>query len=121
MLGNGGVGKSALTIQFVQRLFVADYDPTIEDSYTKHLIVDEQVCKLEVLDTAGQEEFDSQREGYVRTADGFLLAFSVTERASFDRLHKFYGQIMKVKDREDYPLIVLANKVDLQVSRTTRS
>ncbi|VDN84735.1 unnamed protein product [Brugia pahangi] len=47
VVGGGGVGKSALTIQFVQRHFVMDYDPTIEDSYTKQCFVDDDVCKLE--------------------------------------------------------------------------
>lgn len=47
VVGDGGVGKSALTIQFFQKLFVADYDPTIEDSYIQHTEVDEQWCILD--------------------------------------------------------------------------
>ena len=37
VLGTGGVGKSALTVQFVQNIFVERYDPTIEDSYRKQV------------------------------------------------------------------------------------
>ena len=51
--GSGGVGKSALTVQFVQGIFVEKYDPTIEDSYRKQVEVDGQQCMLEILDTAG--------------------------------------------------------------------
>lgn len=47
VVGDGGVGKSALTIQFFQRLFVTDYDPTIEDSYIQHTEVDAQWCILD--------------------------------------------------------------------------
>lgn len=47
VVGDGGVGKSALTIQFFQKLFVADYDPTIEDSYIQHTEVDKQWCILD--------------------------------------------------------------------------
>lgn len=54
VVGDGGVGKSAITIQFFQKLFVTDYDPTIEDSYVQHTEVDGQWCVLDVLDTAGQ-------------------------------------------------------------------
>ena len=53
VLGSGGVGKSALTVQFVQGIFVEKYDPTIEDSYRKQVEVDSQQCMLEILDTAG--------------------------------------------------------------------
>lgn len=54
VVGAGGVGKSAITIQFVQNLFV-EYDPTIEDSYIKHTIVDGIPVFLEIMDTAGQK------------------------------------------------------------------
>lgn len=47
VVGDGGVGKSALTIQFFQKLFVTDYDPTIEDSYIQHTEVDGQWCILD--------------------------------------------------------------------------
>lgn len=47
VVGGGGVGKSALTIQFIQSYFVTDYDPTIEDSYTKQCVIDSQVAKLD--------------------------------------------------------------------------
>uniref|UniRef100_A0A158PAD1 Small monomeric GTPase n=1 Tax=Angiostrongylus cantonensis TaxID=6313 RepID=A0A158PAD1_ANGCA len=86
VVGGGGVGKSALTIQFIQQYFVHDYDPTIEDSYTKQCFVDEDLCKLEaygsftVLDTAGQEEFCTMREQYLRSGNGFLIVFAVTDR-----------------------------------------
>ncbi|XP_007174991.1 ras-related protein Rap-1b-like isoform X2 [Balaenoptera acutorostrata] len=53
VLGSGGAGKSALTVQFVQGIFVEKYDPTIEDSYRKQVEVDAQQCMLEILDTAG--------------------------------------------------------------------
>ena len=49
VLGSGGVGKSALTVQFVQGIFVEKYDPTIEDSYRKQIEVDEAQCMLDIL------------------------------------------------------------------------
>jgi len=47
VVGGGGVGKSAITIQFIQSYFVTDYDPTIEDSYTKQCVIDDNVAKLD--------------------------------------------------------------------------
>ncbi|KAK6104516.1 T-cell receptor beta chain ANA 11, putative [Brugia malayi] len=117
VVGGGGVGKSALTIQFVQRHFVMDYDPTIEDSYTKQCFVDDDVCKLEVLDTAGQEEFSTMREQYLRSGNGFLLVFSVTDRNSFEEAIRLYKLILRVKDRDEFPIILVGNKADLDSDR----
>lgn len=55
VLGSGGVGKSALTLRFVRDYFVKDWDPTIEDAYRKAITVDDNLCMLEILDTAGQD------------------------------------------------------------------
>lgn len=113
VVGDGGVGKSALTIQFFQKLFVTDYDPTIEDSYIQHTEIDGQWCILDVLDTAGQEEFSAMREQYMRKGDGFLLVYSVTDKQSYENITNFYTQILRVKDRDSYPMLLVANKVDL--------
>ncbi|XP_053326935.1 ras-related protein M-Ras [Spea bombifrons] len=113
VVGDGGVGKSALTIQFFQKIFVPDYDPTIEDSYLKHTEIDGQWAILDVLDTAGQEEFSAMREQYMRTGDGFLIVYSVTDKASFEHVDRFHQLILRVKDRESFPMILVSNKVDL--------
>ncbi|XP_074036474.1 ras-related protein M-Ras [Leptinotarsa decemlineata] len=113
VVGDGGVGKSAITIQFFQKLFVTDYDPTIEDSYMQHVEVDGQWCMLDVLDTAGQEEFSAMREQYMRKGDGFLLVYSVTDKNSYENIIHFHTQILRVKDRDTYPMLLVANKVDL--------
>lgn len=55
-------------------------------------------CVL-VLDTAGQEEFSAMREQYMRTGDGFLIVYSVTDKASFEHVDRFHQLILRVKDR----------------------
>ncbi|CAJ0642005.1 8058_t:CDS:2, partial [Entrophospora sp. SA101] len=96
IVGGGGVGKSALTIQFIQSQFVDEYDPTIE------------VALLDVLDTAGQEEY---------SGEGFLLVYSITSRNSFEEIATFHEQILRVKDKNYFPIIVVANKSDLEKER----
>lgn len=118
VVGGGGVGKSAITIQFIQSYFATDYDPTIEDSYTKQCVIDDVVAKLDILDTAGQEEFSAMREQYMRSGEGFLLVFSVTDRNSFDELVRFHKQILRVKDRDEFPMMMVGNKADLEHQRT---
>ena len=74
------------------------YDPTIEDSYRKQVQIDGQSCMLEVLDTAGQEEYVSLRDQWIRDGEGFVLVYSISSRASFQRIKKFYNQIQRVKE-----------------------
>ncbi|XP_048847890.1 ras-related protein R-Ras [Brienomyrus brachyistius] len=118
VVGGGGVGKSALTIQFIQSYFVSDYDPTIEDSYTKICNVDGKQTRLDILDTAGQEEFGAMREQYMRSGEGFLLVFALNDRGSYNEIHKFHTQILRVKDRDDFPMVLVGNKADLEAQRT---
>lgn len=113
VVGDGGVGKSALTIQFFQKLFIEDYDPTIEDSYIQHTQIDGEWCILDVLDTAGQEEFSAMREQYMRKGDGFLMVYSVTDLHSYENIANFHTQILRVKDKDAYPMLLVANKIDL--------
>ena len=56
VVGDGGVGKSAITIQFFQKMFVADYDPTIEDSYIQHTEIDGEWCILDGKLSKGYSE-----------------------------------------------------------------
>ncbi|CAP67384.1 uncharacterized protein PODANS_1_23850 [Podospora anserina S mat+] len=117
VVGGGGVGKSCLTIQLIQSHFVDEYDPTIEDSYRKQCIVDDEVALLDVLDTAGQEEYSAMREQYMRTGEGFLLVYSITSRESFEEIRTFQQQILRVKDKDIFPMVVVGNKVDLASER----
>uniref|UniRef100_A0A914I450 Uncharacterized protein n=1 Tax=Globodera rostochiensis TaxID=31243 RepID=A0A914I450_GLORO len=113
VIGEGGVGKSSLTIQFFQKQFVDYYDPTIEDQYIQHCEIDGQWVILDVLDTAGQEEFSAMREQYMRNGRGFLLVYSVTDEQSFQEARKLYQQVLRVKDTSEYPVLLVANKADL--------
>lgn len=70
-----------------------------------------------VLDTAGQEEFSAMREQYMRSGEGFLLVFSLTDHASFAEITKFQKQILRVKDRDEFPMLLVGNKSDLEHQR----
>lgn len=100
-----------------QSYFVSDYDPTIEDSYTKICAVDGVPARLDILDTAGQEEFGAMREQYMRAGHGFLLVFAINDRQSFNEVGKLFTQILRVKDRDDFPIVLVGNKADLETQR----
>ena len=117
VLGSGGVGKSALTVQFVQGIFVEKYDPTIEDSYRKQVEVDGQQCMLEILDTAGTEQFTAMRDLYMKNGQGFVLVYSITAQSTFNDLTDLKEQILRVKDSEEVPMVLVGNKCDLEDER----
>ncbi|XP_054998569.1 GTPase HRas isoform X1 [Sorex araneus] len=120
VVGAGGVGKSALTIQLIQNHFVDEYDPTIEDSYRKQVVIDGETCLLDILDTAGQEEYSAMRDQYMRTGEGFLCVFAINNAKSFEDIHQYREQIKRVKDSDDVPTVLVGNKCDL-AARTVES
>lgn len=116
VLGDGGVGKTALAVQFTLNCFVETYDPTIEDAYRKQLVVDKRMCFVEVIDTAGQEEYATLRDQWVREGQGFILVYSIASRATFDRLDVFRQAMLKVK-RQKPVFMLVGNKCDKQYER----
>jgi len=121
VLGDGGVGKTALTIQLCLNHFVETYDPTIEDSYRKQVVIDEEPCVLEVLDTAGQEEYTALRDQWIRDGEGFVLVYSIIAKSTFERVHRFRDQISRVKDTDNIPLILVGNKLDMTTEREVQT
>ncbi|KAJ3071870.1 hypothetical protein HDU98_004676 [Podochytrium sp. JEL0797] len=117
MVGSGGVGKSALTLQFMYGDFIEEYDPTKADSYRKKVSLDGQECFVDILDTAGQEEYAAIRDNYYRSGEGFLCVFSLCEQESFEHTQEFRDQICRVLDNETIPFILIGNKSDLTADR----
>ncbi|SCV02583.1 LAME_0H03026g1_1 [Lachancea meyersii CBS 8951] len=117
VLGAGGVGKSCLTVQFVQGVYLDTYDPTIEDSYRKSMEIDKKVFDLEILDTAGVAQFTAMRELYIKSGLGFLLVYSVTDRQSLEELIELREQVLRIKDSNKVPMVLVGNKADLEGER----
>merc|ERR1711953_62616 len=118
VLGDGGVGKSALTLQYVQHNFIDYHDPTIEDAYQQRTVIDSEPCLLDILDTAGQVEFTAMREQYMRCGEGFIICYSITDRHSFLECEEYRNLIIKVRAQDNVPIILVANKVDLDQGAT---
>lgn len=112
LLGAGGVGKSDLTLRFTQNKYVEDYDPTIEDQYTKTFELDGRAVKLEILDTAGQPEFSHLTDYYLQQREAFLLVYSIADGESLE-IVKEYAEKIKRELGESAPVVVVGNKTDL--------
>ncbi|KAG8350455.1 hypothetical protein FVEN_g11405 [Fusarium venenatum] len=124
--------------QFVHNEWIESYDPTIEDSYRTQLQVDGRQVILEILDTAGTEQFGrssiaqqhshldprtdnngtvAMRDLYMKTGQGFLLVFSITSSSSLSELAGLREEIIRIKDDENVPLVIVGNKADLEENR----
>jgi len=121
VLGGGAVGKSCLTIRFVENKFPLEWFPTIEDAYVKKRLVDGEEVLLRILDTAGQDDYNVLREQQMKYGDGFLLVYSIESRQSFNELEIFYQQILRMKDSESFPMIIVGTKCDLEYQRQVPS
>ena len=124
MLGSGAVGKSAITVQMVSGHFLSSYDPTIEDSYRTTINVNNQDIILNILDTAGQEEFYALRDQYMRSGDGYIIVFSITSVTSFLEVNAIKEQLNMILDVDDntlIPIILVGNKCDLEEYRQVQS
>ena len=146
VLGDGGTGTTALTIQvrltpdllmndvfdttpaltFEEQLclnhFVESYDPTIEDSYRKQAVIDGHACMLEILDTAGQEEYTALRDQWIRDGEGFVIVYSITSHSSFRRVQRFHHQVQRIKEAASYadppvPIMLVGNNSDRVTER----
>ncbi|XP_046373683.1 GTP-binding protein Rit1-like [Haliotis cracherodii] len=117
ILGDGGVGKSALVIQFAYHRFQEYHDPTIEDAYEHQCRIDGEAAHLDILDTAGQPEFTAMREQYMRKGEGFVICYSITDHRSFDEVLAYKKLIDRVRCDQDIPIVLVGNKCDLEERR----
>eukprot|EP00727_Mastigamoeba_balamuthi_P008368 m51a1_g4153 putative ras gtpase (202) ;mRNA; f:250043-250763 len=127
LFGAGGVGKSCITIRYVQGQFMEQYDPTIEDSYRKQVTVDREACYLDILDTAGQEEFSVIREQYAKAGDGFMCVYSIADESSLravqahlDAISQSKAGLLPASEGLPYACVLAGNKCDLEAERQVK-
>jgi len=125
ILGDSGVGKTSLMNQYVNKKFSNQYKATIgADFLTKEVIVDDRVVTMQIWDTAGQERFQSLGVAFYRGADCCVLCFDVNNAKSFETLDSWRDEFLiqaSPRDPENFPFVVLGNKVDQEESKRTIS
>ncbi|BEJ05867.1 hypothetical protein CcaverHIS641_0303890 [Cutaneotrichosporon cavernicola] len=119
IMGSGGVGKSAVVLRFMNGEFLDIYDPTIEDSYRRQFDVDGQPCVLDILDTAGTDQYLTFNDLFIRDSQGFVLVFSLTQRDTFEDLRRVRMDIERLKapGGQHVPMVIVGNKADLDMYR----
>ncbi|XP_005148844.3 ras-like protein family member 12 [Melopsittacus undulatus] len=118
ILGCRGVGKSALTVKFLTKRFIGEYDPNLEDTYTSEELVDQQPVLLKVMDTA-DEDGPGNCERYLGWASAFLVVYSIDDRRSFEGCQR-YLEVLALHAQgcqSRCPVLLLGNKLDMEEYR----
>ena len=121
LLGDGGVGKSALMTRYVRNHFEQKSFHTIGVEFlNKDISANGNSYTLQIWDTAGQERFKSLRTPFYRGADCCILVFAVNDKQSFvniDFWKKEFLYYADIRDCNTFPFIVIGNKIDLDRDR----
>ncbi|CAI9740090.1 ras-related and estrogen-regulated growth inhibitor-like [Octopus vulgaris] len=113
VVGAEGVGKSALSVRFLTRRFIGEYDQSSDTKYKHNAVVDGESVAFEIMDTRSLNQDNGARDDVIRWGDGFMLVYSVTSRTSFDIILDIRRKIEDVKKAAHVPVIVVGNKADM--------
>ncbi|KAL9537509.1 hypothetical protein MBANPS3_011717 [Mucor bainieri] len=117
VLGARAVGKSSLVIQFCENHFVDSYYPTIENTFTKTIKYRGNEYSVEIMDTAGQDEYSILSSHHASSMNGYVLVYSISSRSSFDMVKIIRDKILDFTGLESVPCVIVGNKSDLNIQR----
>lgn len=117
IIGDTGVGKSCLLLQFTDKRFQPVHDLTIGVEFGARMVnIDNRQIKLQIWDTAGQESFRSITRSYYRGAAGALLVYDITRRDTFNHLTRWLEEA-KQNSNPNMVIMLIGNKSDLDHRR----
>lgn len=117
LIGNSGVGKSCILMRYADNSFTENFFNTIGvDFKIKTITLNDQVIKMQIWDTAGQDRFRTLTSSYYRGAHGIIIVYDVTNRDSFDNVRQWMQEIEKFAS-ENVNKLLVGNKSDLEEQR----
>ncbi|RKU43450.1 GTP-binding protein [Coniochaeta pulveracea] len=114
IVGSRSVGKSSLAVRFVDNHFVESYYPTIENTFSKQIKIRNQEYDLEIVDTAGQDEYSILNSRHLIGIHGYMLVYSVANNQTFDMITTIRDKILNNIGSEKVPICIVGNKSDLR-------
>ena len=117
VLGNSAVGKTSLIYRFMNANLPQEYEPTIEDRFKTTLKIKERNYELEILDTAGEDDYQNMLDMWISFGEGFLLVFAINDKKSFDSIKEIYNRLKRRTEIYLHKLILVGNKKDLENER----
>jgi len=117
VLGAPGVGKSALTVRFLTKRYIGEYDHQSDSRYKHEILVDGDPVIFEICDTCTKSTVDLPSLDVLGWADGLVLVYSITDRASFTYLKQILNHIQDIRGpqgkEKEVPIVILGNKGDM--------
>ena len=121
MIGDSAVGKTSLLLRYANDTFSSTFITTIGiDFKIKTVDLDGRRVKLQIWDTAGQEQFRTITRSYFRGAQGIVLVYDITDRGTFNSVRSWMAQIADHADAQVNRVLV-ANKSDNEAERRVSS
>ena len=117
VIGKGVVGKSSLTYRFINYDAPKEHDPTIEDRYKSTVKLEDKEYEVEILDTAGEEDYQNMMDMWISFGEGFLLVFAINDKESFELIKGKHNRVLKGKHGQKCPIVLVGNKQDLDKER----
>ena len=116
-LGEGQVGKTSIIYRYIDDTFTSNYLATIgiDSKFKKIKLASGEEIKVKILDTAGQERFQSIAANYIKKADGIVFVYDITKAYTFTNLEKWLSNIDEVAN--DKPCLLIGNKSDMNDKR----
>jgi len=121
ILGESGVGKTAILNKYVNGKFIEEHKATIgADFLTKELNLDDKLVTLQIWDTAGQERFQSLGNAFYRGSDACVLVYDITNDQSFKKIEEWRSNFISQASPDEpkkFPFLLLGNKSDKDSQR----
>ncbi|KAM9617088.1 GTPase RhebL1 isoform 6-T6 [Morphnus guianensis] len=114
ILGYRAVGKTSLAHQFVEGKFVECYEPIVESTYNKMVVVGKDEFQLQLVDTAGQDEYTILPHSIIGI-HGYVLVYSVTSLQSFQVVKTLHNKLYESWGKTRMPVVLVGNKADLSL------
>lgn len=117
VLGGTATGKSALTVRYLTRRYISEYSSNIDLLYRHTISLDEVMSDVEILDVSCRENLEGISAAQARWGEGFVVVYSVEDAASFHDAQVILDALQRYRAPHYVPLILLANKRDLEHTR----
>ncbi|XP_053374553.1 ras-related and estrogen-regulated growth inhibitor-like [Mercenaria mercenaria] len=113
VLGKRSVGKTALIVRYLTKRFIGDYNSELEILYSHCTVIDGKHVTLHIIDTLGQVKKEDVSEEQVKWADCVVIVYAIVDRNSFDIARSIAEHIQIMREDNQVPIGIVANKSDL--------